>query len=156
MGSATKAEVGAPFHNGQELENICITLNKMSHRQLATPMQTDNYIANGISNNTVRQKHSKSMDMRFYWIRDRIKQYHFHVFCKPGMANLWYYFTKNHPLHNHREMRPIYFHTEATVEKSSARVFSLLTATSKLGDYNTKSIPEYEVNINPKAQSTQR
>ena len=47
---------------------------------------------------------------------------------------LGYYFTKYHLPHHHREMWPIYYHIEATVDKYYAGVCSLLAATIKLGD----------------------
>ena len=111
MGSSAGAEFGAPFHNCHEAEPICTTLPKMGHIQPATPIQTDNSTTNGIVNNTVRQKQSKPMDMRFYWVRDIIKQDHFHVFWKQGTANLGDGFNKHCPSYHHIEMRPIYLFT---------------------------------------------
>jgi hypothetical protein len=37
-------------------------------------METDNTTATGYSNGTIKQKRTKAMDMRFYWIKDRVKQ----------------------------------------------------------------------------------
>jgi hypothetical protein len=37
-------------------------------------MDCDNTIAVGIINDTIRQRRSKAMDMRFYWIKDRQKR----------------------------------------------------------------------------------
>ena len=96
------------------------------------------------------------MDMRFYWIQDRIRQDYFHVFWKPGTVNLGDYFTKHHPPHRHIEMRPIYLHTEATKEKASVRVFLLLAATAKLCNYNISGILKCDGNITPKARATHR
>jgi hypothetical protein len=45
-----------------------------------TPIQTDNSTASGIANDTINQQRSRSIDMLFYWIRDRVKQGHFIVF----------------------------------------------------------------------------
>ena len=36
------------------------------------------------------------MDMRFYWVKDRVKQGQFHVYWGPGYQNLSDYFTKHH------------------------------------------------------------
>ena len=94
--------------------------------------------------------------MRFYWIKYRIKQDNSHVLWKTGMKNLGYYFTKHHPPHHHREMRPIYLHTESNTEEDSMRVCSLISATPNLLNYNTISIPKYDRNGTPKVQSTQR
>jgi hypothetical protein len=45
------------------------------------------------------------MDMRFHWIRDRIRQGHFRVYWKPGTDNLADFFTKDHPIKHQRAMR---------------------------------------------------
>jgi hypothetical protein len=47
------------------------------------------------------------MDMRLYWVQDRIDQGQFHVFWAPGSENCGDYYTKDHPIHHHRTMRPI-------------------------------------------------
>jgi hypothetical protein len=54
----------------------------------ATPMRTDNSTADGIMNKTVKQKQSKSMDMRFYWLQDRVEQGQFKKNSAPGKINL--------------------------------------------------------------------
>ena len=43
----------------------------MGHPQPATKMITDNNTAEGIITGTIKQKRSKSIDMRFYWLKDR-------------------------------------------------------------------------------------
>eukprot|EP00978_Attheya_sp_CCMP212_P020671 scaffold59435_cov43-Attheya_sp.AAC.1 len=43
----------------------------MGHRQPPTPLQVDNSCAHGIINSTVKQRRSKAIDMRFYWLKDR-------------------------------------------------------------------------------------
>ena len=42
------------------------------------------------------------MKIRFYWMKDRVKQKDFCVYCKPGSQNMGNYFTKHHPPHHHR------------------------------------------------------
>ena len=113
MASATEAEVGALFHNAQDACMIRNTLEFLGHKQPATPIQTDNACAEGIVNDTVKQKRSKAIDMRFYWIRDRVRQGQFKVFWAPGKDNHGDYFTKHHPTSHHRRMRPIYLHETA-------------------------------------------
>ena len=44
----------------------------MGYPQPATTIITDNECAQGIANDTVKQRRSKAIDMRFYWIRDRV------------------------------------------------------------------------------------
>jgi hypothetical protein len=80
----------------------------MGHPQAATPIQTDNACAAGIANETVKQRRSKAIDMRFYWIRDRIKQGQFIIHWRAGKDNLAYYFTKHHSPAHHKLIRSRY------------------------------------------------
>jgi hypothetical protein len=65
-------------------------------------------------NKTVKQKQSKSMDMRFYWLQDRVKQGQFRVFWAPGKINL----PSRLPIKSatskcvHKAVRPIYLYVE--------------------------------------------
>ena len=104
-----EAELGGLFHNGQDGAYIRQILEEMGHPQPATRMVTDNLAANNIANDIGKQRRSKAIDMRFYWIQDRIKQGQFHVFWMPGDTNLADYWTKHHPPGHHRAMRPIIF-----------------------------------------------
>ena len=108
MASAAEAKTGAIFVNCQEAIAIRHTLIEMGHPQPATPVHVDNKCAVGILNETFRQKKFKSMDMRFYWVRDRVKQKEFRILWEKGASNLADYFTKHfHPAH-HKEIRGIY------------------------------------------------
>jgi hypothetical protein len=73
LSSAAKAELGALFHNGKDACPLRIALEEMGLLKPATPMATDNSTARGIATDTVKQKCSKAIDMRFYWIRDRVR-----------------------------------------------------------------------------------
>jgi hypothetical protein len=75
-------------------------------------METDNTTATGYSNGTIKQKRTKSMDMRFYWIKDRVKQGQFNVYWGPGYQNLADYFTKHHSPAHHKRMRDICIHSD--------------------------------------------
>ena len=109
MSSAAEAEVGGLFVNAREGEVIRTTLHEMGWKQQeATPVTTDNSTASGIANDTIKQRRSKAIDMRFYWIRDRVSQKHFTVSWSPGKLNLGDYHTKHHSARHHREVRPIY------------------------------------------------
>ena len=77
----------------------------MGHPQAPTTLVTDNSTAAGIANDTVKQRRSKAMDMRYYWIRDRVRQGQFQVKWHPGETNLADYPTKHHPPSHHREIR---------------------------------------------------
>ena len=111
MASAAEAELGALFYNAKEGTIIRTTLQEMGHPQVEpTPIQTDNSTANKIANNSCKQQRSKAMDMRFYWVQDRIQQKQFKVYWKPGKENYGDYFTKHHAPIHHRRIRPVYLH----------------------------------------------
>ena len=110
MGSAAEAEIGATYLNGQEVIPIRTTLAEMGHPQPPTPMQVDNSTAEGFANDTIKQKRSKAIDMRFYWIKDRTRQGQFLVYWRPGITNLADYHTKHHSPAHHRLVRPSFLH----------------------------------------------
>ena len=114
VSSAAEAELAALFHNGKEACPIRITLEELGHPQPPTPIQTDNSTAAGIVNDTVKQKRSKAIDMRFYWIRDRVRQGQFQIYWKKGILNKADYFTKHHPATHHQQIRSAYLHDSAT------------------------------------------
>lgn len=112
VSSAAEAELAALFYNGKEACALRTTLEELGHPQPPTPIQTDNSTAAGIANDTVKQKRSKAIDMRFYWIRDRVRQGQFHIYWKKGILNKADYFTKHHPGSHHQAIRSTYLQRE--------------------------------------------
>jgi hypothetical protein len=111
LSSAAEAELGALFHNGKEASPLRTALADMGHPQPATVIITDNSTAAGIANDTVKQKRSKAMDMRFYWIRDRVRQGQFLIHWRPGKLNLADYHSKHHPASHHTAIRSTYLYS---------------------------------------------
>ena len=54
----------------------------------------DNTVAIGLANDSINKKRSKSMDMRFFWLRDRVRQGHFRIKHLAGIWNIADFFTK--------------------------------------------------------------
>jgi hypothetical protein len=75
-------------------------------------MRTYNTTVEGIMNGTIKQNRSKAIDMRFYWLIDRVKQGQFRIYWEPGHTNLADYYTKHHPPSHHKRVRPVYTYTE--------------------------------------------
>jgi hypothetical protein len=65
VSSVAEDEFGALFINAKKGTFTRTTLGEMGHNQDATELKTDNTTADGIINNTVQQKRSKAMDVRF-------------------------------------------------------------------------------------------
>jgi hypothetical protein len=80
VASTAESEVGACFHNAQSGAPLIITLIELRHTQPLTPLRTDNSTAFGILNQTIKQKGSKAMDMRYHWLTDRVRQKQFDVY----------------------------------------------------------------------------
>ena len=112
MASAAEAELAALFMNAQEAVALRNCLVAMGFPQPATPLKTDNSTANGILNNTMKQKRSKAIDVRFYWLRDRAQQGQFYVYWDSGKNNMADFYTKHHPPVFHRRNRPIHTYIE--------------------------------------------
>ena len=79
-------------------------------------METDNQAANMIMNETEEQKISRDIDMKFYWVHDRIRQNNFHILWEEGNENLVDYVTKHQPLWHHRTMQPRYLKAKTKKE----------------------------------------
>jgi hypothetical protein len=76
FGSATGAEIRGIYTGGGHGAPMIAALEEMGHKQpsTGTPFKIDNSCAHGILNSKMRQKLSKTFDMRFWWIKDCIKQ----------------------------------------------------------------------------------
>ena len=106
--SAVEAEYASAFIVGQAATSIMHTAMDLGYPQHTIQMISDNSCAVGIANNTVKQKRSKAIDMRYHWIRDQVQQRKISVIWKPGSENLADFFTKAHPVHHHKTMRNRY------------------------------------------------
>jgi hypothetical protein len=112
MAAASEAEIGALFHNGQEAAHMRNILKEIGREQTEpTRITTDNSTADGFANKRTKIRRSKAMDMRFYWVQDRVDQKQFNIHWLQGENNHADYFTKHHPPSHHTKMRPIYLHT---------------------------------------------
>ena len=114
LSSAVEAEFGALFHNTKEAAPLCTTLAELGHPQPPTPVLVDNSTAVGLANNTVTQRRSHAIDMRFYWVRDRVNQQQYYVYWAAAHQNLADYFTKHHTPSHHRKMRKYFIYTTAS------------------------------------------
>ena len=97
VSSVAEAELGAAFQNGQKAAEFRNTLHELGYPQDATTIMIDNTVAEGLAADTVNAKKSKSMDMRFFWLRDRLKQGQFAVQHLAGRWNIADFFTKSLP-----------------------------------------------------------
>jgi hypothetical protein len=97
-------------------KDIRIALIESGHKLHATPLKSDNSTAFGILNEKIKQKISKTMDMRNHWHTDRVRQKQFDVYWRPGRENLGDYHTKYYSAQHHKEMRGLVLHQTSSLD----------------------------------------
>jgi hypothetical protein len=110
VASSAESELGACFQNAQSGVPLRVTLTEVGHQQPETPLRTYNSTAFGILNETIKQKRSTSIYMRYHWLTDIFRQKQFDVYWHPGKYNLGDYHTKHHSTQHHKDMRPLILH----------------------------------------------
>eukprot|EP00957_Ditylum_brightwellii_P145675 11091281-Ditylum_brightwellii.AAC.1 len=83
----------------------------MGHLQPPTPMHSDNSIAVGIANKTIKPQQSRAMNMQYFWMLDQVQQKNFDVGWTPGQEHLADYPTKHHAGKLYQHVSPFYVHT---------------------------------------------
>ena len=112
MASATESELGGQFENCQTETSMITALSEMGHPQPPKIMETDNTSANSIDYGTEKQKISRAIDKKFYWVGDKIRQNHFHTIWKEVNKNLTDHVTKHHPIWQQRIFKPIHLKSD--------------------------------------------
>ena len=87
VASAAEAETGVLFINAQETFPIRYSLHQLGHEQPPTPIKTNNSTALAFVNANIRQKRSKSWDMRYYWLLYKLLQHNLYFYCDKGLNN---------------------------------------------------------------------
>jgi hypothetical protein len=105
MSSAAEAELGSLFINAKEAVYIRQILAEMGHPQPPTPIQTNNSTAEGVIDNKIQPKRTKSMDMRFHWLHNGAMQQQFRFYWRPGGQNYADYYIKHYSPAHHRQVR---------------------------------------------------
>ena len=131
MRSAAEAECAGVFHNSQEAIVLRTILEALGHPQPPTRIKTDNSTANSFVTNNIRQRRSKTWDMRWNWLRDDCTKRQISVYWDSGDNNDADYFTKHHPPKHHQLLRPKYIlhgHNISSNSNSSSLRFRLACA----------------------------
>jgi hypothetical protein len=101
-----EAEYAGTFASARIATNERQILADMGHPQPPTPIFCDNEVAIGLATDSINLKMSKSIDMRWHWVRDRILQGHFRVVFVPGLRNHADFFTEALPVARHKLLAP--------------------------------------------------
>jgi hypothetical protein len=106
VSSAAEAELGAAFQNAQKGAQFRNTLIELGYPQEPTTLLVDNTVAEGLASNTVNARRSKSMDVRFFWLRDRVHKAQFIIRHLAGRWNISDFFTKPLPKDKFEQFAP--------------------------------------------------
>ena len=68
---------------------------------------TDNAVAVAFANDTCKLSKSKSIDIRFHWVRDRVQQKQQEIGFVPGDLNIADFFTKPLSKDDHHRWLPL-------------------------------------------------
>ena len=107
VSSAAESEYAAAFINAQEAAFIKTTLEALGYKQDPTVIVTDNAFVTSITNSECKQKKSRSMDMRYNWLRDRVNRGQFTIRWCPRERNIADFFTKDLPTNEFMKLRKV-------------------------------------------------
>ena len=108
MTSAAEAETAGLFYNCQTAIDIRNMLKALGHRQPATPVKTDNSTAESFVKNLIKQRRSKSWDVRYHWLPEKQNDNTFNIYWDRGNNNWSDYHSNHHSPTYHRKMRKYY------------------------------------------------
>jgi hypothetical protein len=91
VSSAGEAEYAALFAGAQQAASLRTILSDLGY---PTIIMCDNTCAIGIAKDSIEPKRSKAIDMRFHWVRDRVRQGQFIIFYIKSADNIADYFSK--------------------------------------------------------------
>ena len=110
-------------------------------------------MAVGKANNTVKRQRSRSMEMRYFWVCDKIAQDAYNIKWHPWQENLADYQSKHHTGAHHQAVRPWYLHesTSPLVLPRATRPSTLKGCVGTLPEGFVRNVPLPRV---PNKQST--
>jgi hypothetical protein len=108
LASAMETEYASLFLNAQHAVQLRNTLADLGYTQPPTTLITDNTAAAGVATRQAKQRKSRSIAMRFHWLRDRVDQKEFHIAWAPGVDNLADFYTKTLPQLDFLQKRSTY------------------------------------------------
>jgi hypothetical protein len=104
--SVYEAEMAGGFQAAQTAVHHRRILADLGYPQPATLLRMDNTVTLGIASGTMNAKRAKSMDMRFFWLVDRVRQQQFVLQHIPGTWNIADHFTKPLPKNKFYQLIP--------------------------------------------------
>ena len=112
VGSVAEAEYGGAYKAGRTISWVRTIAAVVNYPQQGpTDLFVDNTTAVGLANDTLKIARTKAIDMRFHWLRDRVRQGQIKVRFIPGAQQLADFFTKPLSVKEHLRMMTKYVRT---------------------------------------------
>ena len=122
VSSSAEGEYGAAYIVARDAVYIRAIAKALGYPQThPTIILCDNSTAVGLANDTVKIAKTKSIDMRFHWLRDRVRQGQFRIRWIPKEQNMADFFTKALPAHVHMDFARKLVRSPVTNPKRLAR-----------------------------------
>jgi hypothetical protein len=135
--SAGEGEYGAAYMVSRHAVWIRAIARALGHPQPPTVVWCDNTCAVGLCNDTLKTARTKSIDLRFHWLRDRVRQEQFSVEWVKSDDNIADFFTKALPVHQHiRRMDQLVQHRQ---NSSTAAARNQRASTWRSANHTTAS-----------------
>ncbi len=96
--SVQEAEYGGTFAAAKIADLERQVLSDFGYLRPPTTIHCDNEVAVGLANKTIKPKMSKSCDMRFHWLQDRVRRRQFRAQHVRGVWSVADFFTKSLPV----------------------------------------------------------
>ena len=106
--SVAESEYGALFVAAQTACPLRQCLEDLGHPQNPCVITYDNQVAGNIAKGTAKLRRTRAIAKDYHWIQDRVAKGEFTLNWAPGKYNLGDFFSKSHPVHHFRDMRPLY------------------------------------------------
>ncbi len=154
VASAAEAKLSALFLNCKEGMIFHHTLEELGHLQSKTQVHCNNATAVGIVNNTVKCKQLRLMEMRYFYVCNKVAQDAYDIKWYPGQENLADYQSKHHTGTHHQNVCPWYLHEDnsPSVLPRANRPSSLKGCVGTLPEGYIHNVPLSQV---PKIQRAQ-
>ncbi len=129
-----------------------MTLEELGHPQPKTMVHCNNTTAISNANNTVKRQRSRSMEIRHFWVCDKVAQDAYNVKWHPGQDNLANYQSEHYSRAHHQAVHPWYLHKEKTplVLPRATRPSTLKGCVGTLPEGYIRNVPLLQV---PRVQS---
>ena len=105
---AAETDPAGFFYNCQTAIDLQNMLRALGHPQQKTAVKTDNSTAASFVNKLIKQKRSKSWDVRYHWLTEKQEDNTFNIYWGRGVNNYADYHSKHHGPKYHKNVRQNY------------------------------------------------